>query len=498
VYTDMEEWTTIRRRVLVDKVSKSQILDETGMHWQTLEKILANPSPPGYRRSKPPEKPKIGPHLEWIEQVLKADKSVHRKQRHTARRIFERLKSERNYQGGYTQVKEAVRAMRPRLSEVFVPLDHRPGVAQFDFGVALFRRGGQLCKLPFAVMTLPYSGAIWAGVYERICMETVQDAHARAFAFFGGVPREIVYDNDSTLVSIVLQGRERRLTDGFLHLKSHYLFDTTFCNVRRGNEKGVVENGVRFVRQSVFVPVPDADDLARVNAELETWCREDRIRRMRGRTGTKEERLPEDQDAFLPLPATPFDACRKKATTVNSLSLVRFNCNDYSVPVHRAYDPVVVKGYVDRVAICYFDEVIAEHPRLWGSEGVHFNPLHYLALLEKKPGALDQARPLKDWDLPDSFLVLRRRLEAEREGEGTREYIAVLRLLETHVLADLTRAVEKGLRCGAITRDAVAQFLFPQQEWRDTTFRLDGHEHLRHVEVAQTDVAAYHSLLEDV
>jgi hypothetical protein len=240
------------------------------------------------------------------------------------------------------------------------------------------------------------------------------------------------------------------------------------------------------------------EDWERHNAELETWCREDRSRRMRGRTGTKEERLREDQIAFLPLPVTPFDACRKKSTTVNSLSLVRFHCNDYSVPVHRAYDPVVVKGYVDRVEICYFDEVIAEHPRLWGREEIHFNPLHYLALLEKKPGALDSARPLKDWDLPDSFLVLRRRLEAQWDGEGTREYIAVLRLLETHTLDDLRQAIEKSLRCGAITRDAVAQFLYPQEEWRDTTFQLDGREHLRHVKVARPDVAAYHSLLEGV
>jgi transposase len=494
----MDEWADIRRRVLVEKVSKRQILAETGMHWTTLEKVLTHSAPPGYRRTKPPNKPKIGPHLEWIHQVLEADKSVPRKQRHTAKRVFERLKDERGYTGGYTQVKEAVREMRPRLAEVFVPLDHPPGEAQFDFGVALFRRGGKLCKLPFAVISLPYSGAIWARVYERICTETVQDAHVRAFTFFGGVPHTIVYDNDSTIVAAVEQGRKRRLTDGFLHLKSHYLFQPTFCRIRRGNEKGVVENGVRYVRQSVFVPVPDASDLDRLNADLETWCREDLQRRMRGRSGTKEVRLADDQAVFLPLPAAPLDACRKKPTTVSSLSLVRFDNNEYSVPVHRAHDPVVIKGYVDRVAVCYFDEVVAEHPRLWGREDISFDPLHYLALLEKKPRALDQARPLKGWDLPDCFGVLRRRLESEWDGHGTREYICVLRLLETHALADLTRAIEKGLRCGAITRDAVAQFLYPQEEWRDTTFRLDGREHLRHVKVAQTDVAAYHSLLEGV
>jgi hypothetical protein len=180
---------------------------------------------------------------------------------------------------------------------------------------------------------------------------------------------------------------------------------------------------------------------------------------------------------------------------VNSEALVRFDRNDYSVPVRYAYRPVVVKGYVDRVELCYQDQVIATHVRLWGREDVSFEPRHYLALLERKPGALDHARPLEGWYLPRPFGVLRRRLEDERGGEGTRDYIRVLRLLEKHSLLVLTRAVTRGLRIGALTRDAIAQFLFPQQDWRQTTFRLDGREHLRQVRVAQTDVSAYRELL---
>ena len=224
-------------------------------------------------------------------------------------------------------------------------------------------------------------------------------------------------------------------------------------------------------------------------------CREDLRRRLRGQAGPKDSLLPEDQAAFLALPDAPFDACRKLSTAASSLSLVRFDRNDYSVPVRWAHHPVVAKGYVDRVVLAHKGEQIAEHPRLWSKEDVAFDPIHYLALLERKPGALDHARPLSGWDLPECFGVLRRRLEDEDGGEGTREYIRVLRLLEKHTLPKVAGAVTKGLRAGALTRDAIALFLFPRSDFRATSFRLDGREHLRRVMVASTDVSAYHVLL---
>jgi len=495
VYQDMEQWVEIRRRVLVDGVSKRQILRETGMHWQTLEKILAHSKPPGYRLTRPRPKPKVGPYLKRISQILESDKSVPRKQRHTAKRIFERLRDEEGYTGGYTAIKDAVRGLRRGKEEVFVPLIHRPGEAQVDFGTALARVAGRLRKVAFFVMALPYSDAVFVAVFERECSETFWEGHVRAFAFFGGVPSRIAYDNSKIMVSKILQGRNRRLTSGFLELKSHYLFDHHFCRVARPNEKGVVEGLVKYARLNFLVPVPQVRDLEELNIRLEERCREELQRHLRGQAASKGILLSEEKQAFLPLPPVPFDACRKESTTVSSLSLVRFNCNDYSVPVRWAHHPVVVKGYVDRVEILHKDERIARHPRLWDKEGVQFDPLHYLALLERKPGALDHARPLQGWDLPECFGALRRRLENEQEDKGTREYIRVLRLLETHSLRDLTRAVEQGLRIGGLTRDAIAQFLVPREDWRQTTFRLDGREHLRRVKVRQTDIACYAQLL---
>jgi transposase len=159
MYADMEQWSEIRRRVLVEGVSRRQILRETGMHWQTLQKILQHSEPPGYRQSRPRRRKKLGPYLPRIEQILKEDQTLPRKQRHTSKRIWERLGAE-GFAGGYTIVKEAVRELTQRTQEVFVPLVHRPGEAQVDFGEALVKMNGRLRKVAFFVMALPYSGRV--------------------------------------------------------------------------------------------------------------------------------------------------------------------------------------------------------------------------------------------------------------------------------------------------------------------------------------------------
>jgi hypothetical protein len=252
---------------------------------------------------------------------------------------------------------------------------------------------------------------------------------------------------------------------------------------------------VKFARLNFMVPVPQMRDFEDLNVHLRGRCTEDQERRVRGKEGIKRQRLEEERAMLLPLPATAFEACRRQSTTASSLSLVRFDNNDYSVPVAFAHHPIVAKGSCSEVILSHVGEVVARHRRIWEKEQVTFEPLHYLALLERKPGALDQARPLQGWILPECFHVLRRRLEAEHDGNGTREYIRVLRLLEKHPLSQLRAAVEKGLSSGAILRDAIAQFLVPCEEWRATLFKLDGHPHLRGVKVQAPDITGYGELL---
>ena len=430
-----------------------------------------------------------------IEQILKEDQALPRKQRHTAKRIWERLQAE-GFTGGYTIVKDTVREMTAHRQEVFMPLIHRPGEAQVDFGEALVNLNGKLRKVHFFEMALPYSDASFVMAFERECTETFWEGHVQAFEFFDGVAKRISYDNTKIAVAkIIGGGKDRRLTRGFCQLKSHYLFDHHFCRPARGNEKGVVEGQVKFTRLNFFVPVPQVRDFTELNARLRQQCVDDRERRLRGQAGTKAELLQGDQAAFLSLPVIAFAACKQMSTTASSLSLVRFDTNDYSVPVRWAHHPVVAKGYWQEVRIYAQGQEVAQHGRIWEKEQVRFEPLHYLALLERKPGALDHARPLAGWSLAECFGILRRRLEAQWEGEGTREYIRVLRLLEKHSMPDLRGAVEKALAVGAVTRDGIAQFLFPREDWRFTVFSLDGHPHLRTVRIAPPDIQSYRELL---
>lgn len=490
---NIEQWARIRRKVLVDGRSKRSVMSEEGLHWETLQKILSHSRPPGYRRVKKRGR-KIDAHVEWIRQVLDADGEVPRKSRHSAKRIFDRLKAERGYEGGYTVVKELVAEIKEMKREVFVPLRHRPGEAQVDFGHALVKVSGCLKKCPFFVMSLPYSDAFYVQVFERECTESFWEGHVRAFRYFGAVPTRISYDNSKVAVAQMLGARERKLTDGFLQLQSHYLFDEHFCLAARGNEKGVVEGMVRYSRSNFMVPVPQVRGLDELNARLEESCREDLRRRLRGRKRPKEDLLIEDVAAMRELPCVAFEASRVQATRASNLSLVRFDSNDYSVPVRWAHREVVVKGDCESVRIYREDEPVAEHRRIWEKEQVCFDPIHYLALLERKPGALDFARPLEGWKLPENLLLLRRRLEADHSSEGTREYIGVLRLLEKHSLTRLKGAVAKALELGCPRKELIEQYLYGENR-EAPVFRLDGREHLKVVNVHCTDPGDYRALL---
>src|SRR4051812_2770465 len=377
----MENWAEIRRRVLVDGLSKRAACREYDLHWDTLAKVLSHAEPPGYRRSAPRPRPKLDPFLGVIHQILEADKKAPRKQRHTAIRIFQRLRDEHGYQGGLTVVKEAVAAWRTRTAEVFVPLAHPPGEAQVDFGEAEVILDGRPAKVAVFVMTLPYSDAIFCCAFPRECTEAFLEGHARAFAFFGGVPRRISYDNLKIAVAKVLGGRERKLTAEFLRLKSHHLFESHFCRVRRPNEKGHVETLVGYARRNFLVPVPAVHGgLEPLNQRLAAHCREEMGRRLRGKAATKGELLAEERASFLPLPAEAFAARRVKPAGPSSLSLVRFDTNDYSVPTASAPRAVTVVAGVDDVRIVADDLTVARHPRDWGRHRVTYDPVHYLAL----------------------------------------------------------------------------------------------------------------------
>ena len=489
----MELWSEVRRRVLTGELTKRAARREYHLHWDTLKKILQNAEPPGYRRRKERAKPVLGPFLPFIQEILEADKKAPKKQRHTAKRIFERLR-EQGYAGGITVVKEEVRRIKQRSAEVFMPLTHREGEAQADFGEATVIYRGQERKVSFFVMTLPYSDALFCQAFPRECTETFQEGHRRAFEFFGGVPKRISYDNSRIAVSKVIQKRGGVFTAEFLRLVSHYLYEYHFCLVRRPNEKGHTENLVGYSRRNFMVPVPAFDDFEVFNGQLAESCREDLNRQLRGKESTKAELLEEERQAMLPLPSRPFEARRVEPCQANSLSLVRFDRNDYSVPTPYAHHAVLAIGGIENVRFVVQDRVVAEHPRNWDKENVHYDPVHYLALLERKPGALDFGKPFDDWNLPEGFGVLRRRLEGEQGSSGRREFIKVLRLLESWELGELAKAVDRALAIGALTVGAIRLLLQDGREAPVKYFRLDGRPHLQGRVVPASNLSLYDTL----
>ena len=496
MYADMELWAEIRRRVLTREISKRAACRHYELHWSTLKKILEHEEPPGYRRSRVPRRPTVEPVLPIIRRILDDDTKAPKKQRHTAHRIWKRLRDEYGFTGGYTVVKDAVREMKVGTKEVFLPLSHPPGEAQVDFGFAQAVIGGVPTQVALFVMSLPYSDAVYCQAFPRECTEVFLEGHVRAFGFFGGVPRRIAYDNAKTTVAKIVGNRERVVTREFGRLLSHFLFASHFCLVRRPNEKGHVERLVEYARSNFLVPVPQAASLDELNARLMAECRRDQERTTRGKPGTVATLLAEDRAAMLPIPAKRFEARRVAEVAADSLSLVRFDTNSYSVPTKYAHRSVAVIGTVDEVRIVFEDRLIARHERCWDREQFRFDPIHYLALLERKPGGFDFARPLDRWALPECFGVLRRRLEADgSDGFGTRGFIRVLRLLEAYSLPQLTDAVNWALAIDVIDPAGIGLILDHRADRPVPVFSLDGRPHLASVRVPATDVAAYGVLL---
>ena len=449
MYT-VDLYLRVRLACHVDGLSQREAASRFGIARETVRKMLRHSEPPGYRRRQPPKRPKLAPFTDIIDRILEEDRPVHRKQHHTAKRIFERLRDEHGFTGKETIVKDYVRERRLRRREMFVPLSHPPGHAQADFGEADAIIAGVKYRAHFFVMTLPHSDACFVAAYPAAATEAWLDGHNRAIVFSGGVPQSILYDNDKCLVSRILPDGTRQRTRAFSGLQSHYLFEDRYGRPGKGNDKGNVEGVVGYARRNFMTPLPRFASWDAFNGHLEEQCRNRQGNVLRGHRESIGERFVRDREALKrPLPA-PFDACDKQGTRVNSLSLVRYRTNDYSVPVAYGHQEVWIRGYVHEVVIGCGAGIIARHPRSYDREDMVFDPIHYLPLLEHKIGALDQAAPLAGWELPDAFPTLRRLLEARMGKAGKREYVQVLRLLETFDLEVLHGAVKDALRLGAI------------------------------------------------
>ena len=447
------------RRAHRDGMSIREIARRYHHSRRKVREALREPEPRGYTRRKLAPAPKLDPVKPIIDEILEADETAPPKQRHTAMQIFRRLVAEHDYGGGYDQVRRYVAGRRRQRRETFIPLEHAPGQrAECDFGHIWvdFPEGRR--QVPVLLVTWAYSYCPFAIALPTERTEAILHGMAEAFAFFGCVPREVWWDNPTTVAVTILQGRQRQFNRRYLALANHYNFEPLCCMPARGNEKPAAENRVKNLQRRWATPVPKAQDLDDLNAYLLACCRQDLARIASGRTESIGRRFEEDRRAALALPERAFDACLSEPRKVDKYQTVAFDGNRYSVPRRWAFLTVTVKGYVDRVEVVADGRVVARHERCYVPGTQLLKPEHYLATLSRKPACLDHAPVFRDWRLPPVFGRLRRYLE-ERDGPlaGSRQYIRVLNLLAAHSARRIAQVVEPALARDQVHVDLILQ-----------------------------------------
>ena len=466
-----------------------------------IREALACPEPQGYRRTKDPAAPKLGPFQPIIDEILKVDEQAPRKQRHTAAQIFRRLHREHGYAGSYGQVRRYVGKHRRDQRETFIPLAHDPGQRlECDFGhIAVDFPDGRR-QVPVFVSVWSYSNCPFVLATPTERTEAILAGMVEAFEFFGGVPREVWWDNPTTVVTKIFKGRERKPHDRYAALASHYTFDPLFCMPACGNEKPYVENRVYDLQRRFATPVPKVQDLAELNAYLRACFLEERERVVAGQTETIGQRFERDRAAALPLPAYRFDPCVHQAAYVDKYQTVHFDGNRYSVPRPCAFRAATIKAYVDHIEIVTDGSVVARHERCYQRDQQILDPLHYLATLGRRPAALDHSRVYRDWRLPPEFTDLRQALE-QRHGPsaGARQYVRVLQLLAQHPVSRVQRALQRCQGPEDLSADRIIQHTFrlAQREVAEEPPRaVDDHEDpVMAVQVRMPDLSQFDQLL---
>lgn len=439
------------------------IAAEFGHSTKTVIKVLANPQPKPYTSAKPRTAPTLDAVRHIIDAILTQDQTAPPKQRHTAAQIFRRLVAEHNYTGSYHPIQRYLQQHRRDRRETFIPLQHRPAHrAEADFGHIHvdFPDGRRL--VPVLIVTWSYSNCPFAIALPTERTEAILHGLTEAFTFFGCVPRELWWDNPKTVAIHIFTGRDRTLHHRYAALCSHYVLTPRFCMPVTPTEKPRVEKRVQDLQKQWATPVPRVNHLDELNTHLLRQCRVMRERNCGDNTVSIGVMFEQDRVAALPIPTHRFDACVIQPGQVDKYQTVRFDTNSYSVPRRWAFRTVSVKGYVERVDVIGAGAIIATHTRCYQRRQKILDPLHFLGILHKKPGALDHAPVLRDWQLPSVFAQLRVALE-EQLGScvGTRHYIRVLQLLATHPVEQIETAIadclSRGQRDAAIITAAARQ-----------------------------------------
>ena len=453
----MDMIAEIRRRHLVSKESISSIARELRLSRPTVRKHCRTEREPIYRREEQPT-PRLGAFQETLADWLRTERLLPKAQRRTARRLFEGLQVE-GYRGAYDSVQRFVRRWKaaksgPSLAHAFVPLAFAPGeVCQFDWSHEHVELDGVMQTIKVAHFRLTFSRQMFVVAYPRETQEMVFDAHNRAFAFFGGVPERMVYDNLKAVVETIFTGKERLYNRRFMVLANHYLFEPVACTPASGWEKGQVENQVGNIREWLFTPLARFASFEALNAWLAARCRELATRK---HPVTPERSIADcfaQEQLSLRSIRASFDGYVEHMVRVSSTCLVVLDRNRYSVPAEYAGRAVSVRSTAAGVRIVADGAVIAEHVRRFGRDILVCDPWHYLSLLERKPGALRNGVPFREWDLPVAIQLVRDRIL--KQPRGDRGFVELLIMARDEGLEVLQVACELVLEGNVVTAAVV-------------------------------------------
>jgi len=451
----------IRRAYYVEGKSIRQIARDGRRDRRTVRKALRDAGPPRYTLREPRARPVLAPYVGQIDAWLEADLTSPPKQRHTARRIYERLVEEHGFKGGESTVRRYVREHRPTPRQAFIPLAYEPGEdAQCDFGEGWIVLGGRQVLAQILCLRLCYSRMPFVIAFPHQKQEAFLEGMQRAFQFLGGVPARVWYDRLAQAVKRSLVGQRPQEREAFVAFRSHYLFEGVFCTAGEAHEKGLIENLVGYMRRHFLVPLPAVDSFDELNAQLAARCLAEAERMLRGAKGTIGEMWQEEKSRLRPLPARSFPCCRTLPVKPNQLSLVTFETNRYSVPVEHTLHMLYLRAYVDKVEISDGIGLVATHKRSYAREQDVLDLWHYLPLLKERPGALDHAKPFKEWARPEAFNryleALRRRLPPRT---ATLRFLEVLEMARSRSLSDMATALDSATATGSLSPDTVSYFL---------------------------------------
>lgn len=463
----MDQYEMIRTASRVYGRNISELSRITGHSRNTIKKAIRG-EPWGYKERARQPFPALEAYIPIIDGWLEKDKGVPKKQRHTSRRIYNRLVEEKGYKGSESTVRRYVRLAKLVLGIdapcAFIPSDPEAGYeAEVDWGGAVALLDGQETHLKFFCMRSKYSGKHFIRFYFCERQQAFFDAHIHAFSFFGGIFPVLIYDNLTAAIRRVLRGRDRIEQDSYIKFKSYYSFEARFCNPGSGNEKGGVEGIVGFARRNYMVPVPEAATLEELNEKTLRRCVIYGSHKIFGRDRTVSELYEDEKAHLLAEPKAAFSNVQLAAGChVDKYATVIVDKNRYSVPTVYAGFKARVLLYVEQVEIFIHSKKVAVHGRVYGNNKWILNPDHYLELIARRPMAFNSARPIREWRKswsPSLSALLEKFRDSRGETKGIKDFIVVLMMFRDYPADEVEAAVELAMENNLSASEGVRHIL---------------------------------------